>query len=169
MKPPWRLLLPGIAAALVAGCTSTISSPTPTPAPVEPTPIPSAEATPPETLAGGGMEPITDGQGAVVVVETPLDVKLENSELIFELVMDTHSVELGMDLTRLAVLRTDSGLEITPSRWEGPQGGHHVDGRLIFPGQVDGQPILDGAQSFSLVLRGVEVPERVFTWSLTGG
>src|SRR5512136_2348800 len=46
--------------------------------------------------------------------------------LSFAVVMDTHSVDLdGVDLRQSAVLRTDKGLEVRPSGWEAPKGGHH--------------------------------------------
>ncbi|MCL4507324.1 MAG: hypothetical protein M1434_00825 [Chloroflexi bacterium] len=86
--------------------------------------------------------------------------------LDFEVDMNTHSVDLGMNLADLASLATDNGRKVIAQKWEAPGGGHHVAGKLHFPTTVDGTPLLKGATELTLSLRNIDVPERVFTWEL---
>src|SRR5574341_2094809 len=71
-----------------------------------------------------------DGQGAVTVTITPLNLDNPGGTLDFVVVLVTHSVELDMDLSTLATLTTDTGLSVTPVAWTGSKGGHHVEGKL---------------------------------------
>lgn len=107
-----------------------------------------------------------DSQGAVTVKVTPLNLESPSATLDFAVVLDTHSVDLSMDLTQLAVLRADTGAEVAASAW--PVGsGHHFEGTLSFPAQTaDGTNLLDGATRLSLIITGVDAPERLFEWSL---
>lgn len=88
---------------------------------------------------------------------------------VFEVAMNTHSVDLdGYDLAKLAVLRTDKGQEVRPSRWDAPAGGHHRRGTLAFPDKApDGGPLIGPNTAWiELVIRDVAgVPERVFRWT----
>jgi hypothetical protein len=87
---------------------------------------------------------------------------------IFDVVMDTHAVDLdGYDLGQLAVLRVN-GREIQPVSWEAPKGGHHRQGTLSFPATAsDGTPLIGADTSaVELIIRDVAgVPERVFQWA----
>jgi hypothetical protein len=88
---------------------------------------------------------------------------------IFEMALDTHVVDLdGYDLTRLAVLRTDQGLEVAPSGWDAPKGGHHRSGTLSFPPVIGDRPVISpGTGAIELIVRDVAgVPERTFRWTL---
>jgi len=125
----------------------------------------------PSATAAAIVEPAagptrTDDQGAVVFAVTALNLDSAGATLDFEVVMETHSVDLGWDLAALAVLRTDSGQEVQATAW--PIGsGHHYSGTLSFPStQSDGEPILDGALVLTLSILGTDVPERVFVWEL---
>ena len=110
--------------------------------------------------------PRQDVQGAVIVVITPLNLGQPGDTLDFEVQMDTHSVDLNMDLAELASLATDTGIIVSPVKWDAPAGGHHVSGILSFPTSMDDAPLLDGATSLNLTLRDVDVPERTFTWQI---
>ncbi len=89
--------------------------------------------------------------------------------ITFEVVLDTHSVELdGYDMRQLATLRVDQGPAIQPSSWDAPAGGHHREGTLIFPATLpDGLPTMpDAARTIELSIREVGgVPERVVQWT----
>jgi hypothetical protein len=108
-----------------------------------------------------------DEQGAVVVEVTPVNLASPGELLEFEVALNTHSIDLSMDLAPLATLTTDSGKTVQASQWDAPMGGHHVSGRLIFPTTVDGQPVLNGANQLILTIKELDVPERVFTWDLS--
>jgi hypothetical protein len=107
-----------------------------------------------------------DDQGAVVVEVTPLNLDAASDTLEFDVSMNTHSVDLSMDLASLATLTTDIGLTIQPTKWDATPGGHHVPGKLIFPATQNGKSVLDGAGKLTLTIVNVDAPTRVFEWSL---
>lgn len=107
-----------------------------------------------------------DNQGAVEFTVQPLTLNPTGDTLTFEVSMNTHSVDLSMDLATLATLTTDNGNSIQGVLWDGPRGGHHVSGTLSFPASIAGKPILDGASKLSLTINNIDAPERVFTWDL---
>lgn len=109
-----------------------------------------------------------DEQGAVTVTVTPLNLTGPADNLNFEIVLDTHSVELDMDLTTLATLSTDTGVSVTPTSWDGSTGGHHVSGVLSFPTALAGTPVLQNAARLTLTIRDVDAPARTFVWELGG-
>ena len=91
---------------------------------------------------------LSDGQGAVTVIVTPLDLNSSQDTLRFEVALETHSIDLSMDLATLATLSTDTGESVNASMWDAPRGGHHVSGTLSFPANVDGKPVWKASQSW---------------------
>jgi hypothetical protein len=118
----------------------------------------SGDNLPPEELAR------EDSQGAVVVIITPLNLDNPGETLDFDVKMDTHSVDLSMDLSTLSFLTNDIGLTVQPVKWDAPMGGHHVAGTLTFPSSADGVSFLDGVKTMTLTIKNVDVPLRTFTW-----
>lgn len=108
-----------------------------------------------------------DNQGAVEVSVTPINLDNPEETLIFEVTLNTHSVDLSMDLAMLATLSTDTGKSVQAATWDAPRGGHHVEGKLSFPASVDGQPLLEGAKTLTLIIKDLDAPERVLTWELS--
>ncbi|OGO15896.1 MAG: hypothetical protein A2Z14_14975 [Chloroflexi bacterium RBG_16_48_8] len=108
-----------------------------------------------------------DRQGSVEVVVIPVGFDENSSELLsFEISMNTHSVDLSMDLAKLSTLATDHGVIMQASSWSGGS-GHHVSGMLNFPARAaDGSLIVTGAQKLTLTIREVDAPERVFVWDI---
>ena len=112
-----------------------------------------------------GLQPtLTDDQGAVVVEITPLNLRDEEQTLDFEVSLNTHSVDLSMDLTKLASLQTNNGYFVQAILWDAPSGGHHVSGTLSFPSQVDGISVIENASKLSIIIENVDAPARVFSW-----
>jgi hypothetical protein len=150
------------ALALVSSVLAACASTPPMPLSAEPTRTPPPSATPAQA------EDMTrvDSQGAVVVAVTPIDLA-DEINLRFEVQMDTHSVDLSMDLAPRAELLTNLGASIPAVSWDGQLGGHHVSGTLTFPAQQAGDLILAGARQIVLVLQGIDVSERRFVWELT--
>ncbi len=134
------------------------------PATQQPTTVPQASTLQP-TPDTSSLEK-KDLQGQVEVSITPLNLSLPGETLDFEVSMDTHSVDLGMDLAVLATLGTDTGITLQPLKWDAPMGGHHVSGILSFPASSNGAPVLAGVTTLTLTVVDVDVPERVFTWQL---
>jgi hypothetical protein len=104
----------------------------------------------------------TSSEGPVTVQATPA---LTDDGLVFEIVLDTHSVDLdSLDLTQLAVLRIDEGQAMVPSAWTAPAGGHHRQGTLTFAAAETSSVV--SARSIELIIRDVGgVPERSFQWT----
>lgn len=159
---------------LLAACASSVTAssvPTaqntdasPTSAPTET--IPDAEQPTAGSNAAQSDLTRTDAQGMVEVTVRPVNLVSGGQTLDFEISMDTHSVDLSMDLAGLATLTTDTGKTVDPKTWDAPRGGHHVSGTLSFPAQLSGIALLDGAKRLTLTIRGVDIPERVFVWEL---
>ncbi len=111
---------------------------------------PAVEETAREVIAPG--ETAVDEQGAVSVAVTPVDLSPEASALAFEVAMNTHSVDLSMDLAELATLTTDNGRTVPATLWDAVPGGHHVSGVLTFPAVVEGTAVLEGATGLTLTI-----------------
>jgi hypothetical protein len=76
-----------------------------------------------QTVSGGG----------VTVKVTYLDSKTTN-ELPFQVVLDTHSVNLdGYDLKSITILRDETGKSYLPTKVENKGSGHHREVTVIFP------------------------------------
>lgn len=117
-----------------------------------------------ETMA---LETAVDEQGAVSVAVTPLNMSGAAPTLDFEVAMNTHSVDLGMDLATLATLTTDDGRTVNATLWDAVPGGHHVSGVLSFPAAEGGTAVIANASRLTLTIHDVDAPERIFSWSLT--
>lgn len=87
------------------------------------------------------------------------------AEALFDVKLDTHSVDLdALDLAT-AVLRNDRGEGLPAQRWTAPKGGHHREGTLTFAGSAT--PFFASARWIELVLPGVgDIPERTLRWEL---
>jgi hypothetical protein len=155
-----RLLLPAliILTIVITACSATLS-PLPTQPPSDPVSTVSAS---PEFDSATRI----DDQGAIIFEVTPLDLNQTAESLEFNIVLTTHSIDLGMDLATTATLSTDTGVSVNSTLWDAPRGGHHVEGKLIFPAAQDGKSILDGARKLTLTITNVDVPTRIFEWEL---
>jgi hypothetical protein len=110
----------------------------------------------------------SDAQGAVTMKITPTNLENPGDAVIFEVLIDTHSVDLSMDLAQLAVLSTDTGKTVQATLWDAPRGGHHVEGKLSFTSTKDGSALIDGAKSVTITITNLDAPSREFTWSISG-
>lgn len=115
----------------------------------------------PSSAQGGPLQAQEQGAGGVTVKVEPVSAS-GGAPMAFEITLDTHSADLGADLTQVVELDTGGGATLRPTGWEGsPPGGHHRSGVLSFP------PLPEGATMLRLILRDIAgVPERVFEWSL---
>lgn len=118
-------------------------------------------------VSGGwlGQAAREDTQGAVTMVVTPLNLDTPGETIDFEVSLDTHSVDLSMDLAALSTLLTDTGLSVNGLLWDGERGGHHVKGTLSFPASKNNIPLLKDATEVSLVIRNLDAAERTFFWA----
>jgi hypothetical protein len=139
------------AALILTGCSSTAKAPVPQG-------NPAAAASSDDEITDA---PVQSSSGGLVTLEAKL-LGHEGESLVFEIVMDTHSVALdGYDLKELAVLRDNKGGDFSPVEWISAPGGHHRKGKLAFshPDRT--------AETFELVIRDVAgVSERVLKWQV---
>ena len=84
---------------------------------------------------------------------------------VFDVKLDTHSVDLdALDLTN-AVLRNDRGDTMIARPWAAAMGGHHREGTLAFEG--DASTFFAGSKWIELVITGVgDVSERTLRWEI---
>ena len=101
----------------------------------------------------------TKTMGTVEVEVTPISVVSEK-DTVFELSLDTHSVELNYDYTQIAVLTDDRGNSYQPTQWTGGSSGHHLQGELIF------EPLSENPNQLTLTLEGIDNKSEAFTWQL---
>lgn len=89
---------------------------------------------------------------------------------VFKVVLDTHSINLdSVDLKQSAIVRANGAREALPLTWDAPQGGHHREGKLVFPDTAADGKLLLGSETrtLELVIRDVAgVQERVFKWQV---
>ena len=155
-----RILLPAILIlSLVLSACSASSTPPQT------DPQPDAVTTDSSSPSNDSAMRI-DQQGTIIFEITPLNLDAPTDTLEFDIVMTTHSIDLIMDLATLATLTTDTGVSVESTLWDAPLGGHHVEGKLIFPTTKDGKPILEGATKLTLTIINVDAPTRIFEWEL---
>ena len=108
-----------------------------------------------------GFETKSNEGGSVTVDVKPTAVEA-GKPVAFDIVMNTHSVDLSDDMTKITILRDDTGKEYKPTAWDGPGGGgHHREGTLTFAALANKPKFVE------LVIQGLAgVPERIFKWDL---
>jgi hypothetical protein len=81
----------------------------------------------------------------------------------FEIVLETHTGDLGDDLLKTSVLVTDNDVRLRPLEWHGdPPGGHHRKGVLVF------QAVKPAPATIELqITRPDEGAPRAFRWQLS--
>jgi hypothetical protein len=151
-----------LSALLLASCTGKLSNQAnPTAAPAA-QPDRTQEEAPATPSSGWDLAPQIDSGGQVTIEVAPLALGEDVWE--FKVALNTHSVDLGFDLTEVSTLRCDRGQEFEAAAWDGSgPGGHHRSGVLRFAA-------LDHPTStVEVVIRDVaKVPERVFRWDVPG-
>ena len=155
-----RILLPiFLIFSLVLGACSATSTP------LQTDPQPDSVSTNSSSPSNNSAMRI-DQQGAIIIEITPLNLDSPIDTYEFDVVLTTHSIDLIMDLATLSTLTTDTGVSVESTLWDAPRGGHHVEGKLIFPATKDDKPILEGATKLILTIINVDAPTRIFEWEL---
>lgn len=148
-----RMILTVVAFLLVlvaAGCTGSAISQGP-----------ADSATP--SAAQLGFDPTQRNESGEVTVEVTWTGPAAGA--VFDVQLDTHSVDLDvLDLSD-AVLMNDRGEKLAAIPWEAPKSGHHREGRLTFSG--DAAAFLADSSRIELTIKGVGgVPERILRWEI---
>ncbi len=119
-----RLILIVFVVALLAGLAFSLARRG------EPAPAAGGSVAAPSS-GGTSLAPQTLDAGGVEVLIQP--VRLDAYGAVFRVFLDTHSGDLGVDLSAAARLEVGGRSWGIPT-WEGdPPGGHHREGRLTFP------------------------------------
>lgn len=105
------------------------------------------------------LEPQLVEMGAVTVKLTPVQLE-PNKEVVFNLELNTHSVELAYDYTKIMKMYDQSGNNYLVKEWTGGNGGHHLSGQLIFEG------LKDGVNSVILDIEEIDDQSSSFSWDL---
>lgn len=162
------LLVSLIAAASLLSACAPAREPTATAAPESPEALTAGAEIPAGTdpfASGNGLTRIDD-QGAIVVEVTPVELGAADTQLEFTVALNTHSIDLSMDLAPLATMTTDTGLSVAAQLWDAPPGGHHTRGRLVFPLAPEALPLLNEASRLTLTITDLDASFRVFEWEL---
>ena len=111
--------------------------------------------------AATSRAPQTNSGGGVTVKVSFFDSKTDG-ELRFQVVLDTHSVNLdGYDLKSLSILRDDAGNTYLPTTVENKGSGHHRQSTVVF------SKVAPSTKRLELVIKDVAgVKERLFRWDL---
>lgn len=135
-----------VAAILLAGCSSVTPAATPQPS---------------STGQAPGTTKTSDGGQVTVVVDWGGPAE----GVVFDVQLDTHSVDLdALDLAS-ATLTNDRGETMRARPWTAPKGGHHREGELTFDGESSA--FLANAKWIELVITGVgDLPERRLRWEI---
>jgi len=98
-----------------------------------------------------------------VTVKATYGTPQPQSELRFEVIIDTHTVNLdGYDLQKVAVLRDARGKVYEPVKVESEGSGHHRSAVIYFPRPPD------GAQQVELVIKDIAgVKERALRFHIS--
>ena len=103
---------------------------------------------------------LSDDRGAVTVEATPIKIGNTEKETIFEVSLNTHSVDLTYDYVEIISLYDNFGNKYEASFWDGNNGGHHVGGQVIFPN------IAEDTTSLTLKIKNVDGIDREFSWNI---
>jgi len=101
----------------------------------------------------------TKSVGAVEVEVTPLSMK-SGSNVVFDVSLNTHSVELDYDYTEIAYLEDNLGNKYKAVEWTGEKGGHHLGGSLSF------DALEQKSTSVVLTISGIDGQDAAFEWKL---
>ena len=115
---------------------------------------------PAQAQDGAAAATLSSSARGVTVSVTPRPPAEGSGRWEFEVVLDTHSADLGDDLVQAASLSTDDGRVLKPMGWTGaPPGGHHRSGVLSF----EVPPPRPKAVGLSISRHGEDSP-RTFRW-----
>lgn len=97
--------------------------------------------------------------GAVDIEATPIQLE-PGKKVVIELSLNTHSVELDYDYTKISYLEDNLGNKYKALKWSGEAGGHHLGGTLSF------EKLQQNAKSAVLKISGIDDQDVLFEWEL---
>lgn len=112
-----------------------------------------------QAASKSSLESQSQSMGAVEVEVTP-KVLEPGENPVFELSLNTHSVDLDYDYLKIIGLGDNTGKTYNPSEWTGEVGGHHLSGEVHF-----GSPLTE-ATTITLTIDGINNQTASFVWNL---
>jgi len=100
--------------------------------------------------------------GEVEVEVTPIKLG-PGQDMVFNLTLNTHSVELSYDYKNIAWVEDNLGNEYKPQEWSGGEGGHHLEGELLF------DELTSDSKNAKLIIDGIDGEITEFEWELKRG
>lgn len=97
--------------------------------------------------------------GAVEVEITPTKLK-SGQDMVFELSLNTHSVDLDYNYTQILTVEDNEGNTYKATNWSGGNSGHHLSGQIEF------EPLSKDTQSIKLNVSRIDDQKEVFEWDL---
>lgn len=97
--------------------------------------------------------------GAVEIEVAPENL-VPGLPMIFDLSLNTHSVELDYDLVKIASAKDGKGNLYQAKEWTGEKGGHHLQGKLVF------DELSEGAEKVELTISGIDQQTAIFHWNI---
>ncbi|MBU0612569.1 hypothetical protein KKB10_01000 [Patescibacteria group bacterium] len=98
--------------------------------------------------------------GKVEIDVEPKQLGRTETKNIFAIALNTHSVELDFDFTKIIILEDNLGNAYQALEWTGNSGWHHVSGDIIFP------PLNKDANEVTLTINEIEGLMRTFNWDV---
>ena len=99
--------------------------------------------------------------GEVEVEVLPLQL-YSGAPVVFELSLDTHSVDLDYDFRKISNLKDNFGNNYNVVEWGGGSGGHHLKGELTF------EKLKGNVGSIVLNLDSIGGIKEKFKWQIGG-
>jgi hypothetical protein len=97
--------------------------------------------------------------GAVEVEITPVSLD-PTSNMVFDVALNTHSVDLSYDYTVIISAEDDRGDIYKAINWSGGEGGHHLIG------QIELEPLSQKASKITLTIDGIDNVKEKFEWDV---
>ena len=117
------------------------------------------ESTVSQDSVTGDYAPQVKKMGEVDVEVEPINLS-SGSDSVFKISLNTHSVDLSYDFTKVAKLTDDKGNSYAIMQWRGGSEGHHLEGELSFA------KLKDNVSKVLLTLDGIDNQRAQFTWEL---
>jgi hypothetical protein len=105
------------------------------------------------------FESQSKNMGAVEVEITPVSLD-PTSNMVFDVALNTHSVDLSYDYTVIISAEDDRGDIYKAINWSGGEGGHHLSG------QIELEPLSQKASKITLIIDGIDNVKEKFEWDV---
>ena len=112
-----------------------------------------------KVLSASKTETKLQTMGAVDIEIIPISLAA-NSQMIFSISLNTHSVELDYDYLEIIKIRDNLENIYKPIEWTGENSGHHLKGDLLF-----GELSTDATQ-IQLIINGIDNENATFSWEV---